>query len=181
MKLTLALLAAVTLTACSQSERLTSPSSTALTGNTRSTADNAATGSANISEPTEAPRNWTFVQQGEQHPDFSFSVAGAWTAVKPGTSAQKSEVEIQWLEDNTWHSLPLLGINHTGVGTTKFQAVLPNGGQWRARVRNVYPDGLQGAWTAFVQISMPQRIDNPERLVTCWWDELGAGFWALRF
>lgn len=170
--LALGLIAAIWLSACSASNPM-APSATGA-GSTFSTADDAPTGDARNSEPTDAPTGFTFVWQGQAQPHRnSFFVS--WTPVvnvgKYEVSFERQEKQLDGREG--WTVAPSLFVH----SPTKLQGTLRDG-IWRARVRSVFA-GQQGRWSAYIVQSRETPDPDPVSVAECEWGEYQPGFWSL--
>ncbi len=159
---------ALVASACSGRNDITGNSGIATgAGTQRSTADDRPTGSAAISEPSEAPTGWTFVLEGTQHQNGSQSAFAAWThvlnAVRYETVIDRYDVTNQWI------TYRVVNTDYAGPGTTKFQTVLTQG-RYRARTRAVYATH-QGNWTEYLFVgtgaSMAEAAPCPGPVQTC--------------
>lgn len=170
-------IAALLATACSGTEGLVGPSKMATgTSATRSTADDAPTGNAAISQPSEAPIGFTFVSQSVAHEDGKQSFFLAWT---PVINVRRYELSIERYDNsiNSWVVMPFMTID---APPTKLQLVLP-AGRYRARVRNAFPAAL---WTNYIDRTTDSVVRAAVPVVpnpAWWWAQVSEGEWELCF
>jgi hypothetical protein len=173
---------AVSLAACSQSERYPAGPSSLTSSATHSTADDTPTNLSQYDEPDEPPRGWTFDLQGDPRADGSRSVFFALTPIQAKTGlVGKYEIGCEvYPVTNVWTAVQSQFINLPA----KMQGEIPLGTRIRCHARSVFGNAHQGHWTNFIERTngWPEVNAVPNTPAEeCWWEETGLQFFRLVF